>query len=960
MPAHYQTEALQLLKSELNGLGYVGNLLRENYEFADVLSEGAAVNEIRLAAFAQDPPSYRNAAFGVAIANGHSGPGLIQMHTALGAPQIFEVNNNSVSQWKVSSAGNPSLLNQLTLEELPQLFAQNKTAWDPQRILQAKSDSSLAVQLDFFDAGLLPLLEQEARTKLDNRLRNVVALAIGTYEKRAKFTPDLYPMLFRLIFRFIAAKLLADRRYPGDWNTEYPKVALQAVEDFYSAGGHSEPALEDRDTQEETWKWINQTCHFQNLSVDSLAYVYENTFVTQQTRKAYSTHSTPYAIAEYIVRNLPFENLHPSERKVFEPFSGHSIFLIAAMQRMRELLPPEMEPKDRHDYFIKMLSGIENDEFALEVGRLSLMLADYPNPDGWRLHRADAFASPLFPEELRHANIVLCNPPFEPFNKVEKTRYGDILSTTKAREALLRVLEDPPQLLGFVLPRVFMEGPRYRELRVKLGEIYNTFELLALPDRVFEHSDAETVVLLSAKGDITHKSLTVGQVLNSNLQEFYISKKASYQAQALVEEPAKEFVQRIWLTQLGEVWDTTREFRTLGTLAEIHRGIEYNRPIVKDIDQFVSSIARPDFVPGLHKVDDNIEPFIVTQTVYLDTSQELMRGSAYKYNWNAPKLIVNANPQSRGNWRITASIDRSGLVCYQNFHAIWPKTELSLEVIAAVLNGPVANAFISTRDSIRHVLIRTLRNIPIPDFSLEQEQALVSLVHQYTATCNQGLTNQLNEHEARSECRRLISAIDAEVLKAYGLPLEQERALLEWFKGSRRLGPFEFTEYFPQSFEPLIPWHQYVNETAIASAIATTMSEKTLLFNALQADFVAEPVEDGVDHEAERTLARALSGNTEGNVFDWLLEFCTDESQPEFASSVLRCLSSLEPPGTPIWRANLVRTALGKDDVEIREAAVQVVEHWGEDHLLDVLRGHRDEEIWLHRYVQGVIEDLRG
>ena len=93
-----QTDAntLQSLKRELNSLGYVGDLLQDNYEFADVLSEGNAVNQIALAAFAQYPPSYRNAAFGVAIANGISGAELIQTHRALGAPQIFEINKDVV------------------------------------------------------------------------------------------------------------------------------------------------------------------------------------------------------------------------------------------------------------------------------------------------------------------------------------------------------------------------------------------------------------------------------------------------------------------------------------------------------------------------------------------------------------------------------------------------------------------------------------------------------------------------------------------------------------------------------------------------------------------------------------------------------------------------------------------------------------------------------------------------
>ena len=79
-------DALQSLKRELNGLGYVGNLLQENYEFADILSENVRVSQIPLAAFAQDPPSYRNAAFGVAIANGTSGIELVRNHRALGGP----------------------------------------------------------------------------------------------------------------------------------------------------------------------------------------------------------------------------------------------------------------------------------------------------------------------------------------------------------------------------------------------------------------------------------------------------------------------------------------------------------------------------------------------------------------------------------------------------------------------------------------------------------------------------------------------------------------------------------------------------------------------------------------------------------------------------------------------------------------------------------------------------------
>ena len=380
------------------------------------------------------------------------------------------------------------------MNELPNLFAKHKDQWSPQQVIRAKSDEPVGIQLDFFDLGLLPLLDHEVRTKLDRLLRETVNLAIATFEKRARFTDQDYPPLFRLIFRLIAAKVLNDRRHPGNWVLDEPGSVIKAVEDFYFEDPEPKPVLEDYETQLAIWQRIKSTFHFQNLSVDSLAYVYENTLVTPKTRKSFGIHSTPPAIAEYLVRTLPFETLEMHERQVFEPFSGHSAFLVAAMQRMRELLPSDMSSDERHRYFVEMLSGIEVDPFAREVARLSLMLADYPNPDGWRLHSGDALASPLWEHELAEANIVLCNPPFGDFSQEERKGYGNLSSPRKPAEILYRVLQNPPKLLGFVLPRVFLMGRSYSELRSLLGSTYSSIEVLALPDRVFQHSNVEACV----------------------------------------------------------------------------------------------------------------------------------------------------------------------------------------------------------------------------------------------------------------------------------------------------------------------------------------------------------------------------------------------------------------------------------------------------------------------------------
>ncbi len=120
------------------------------------------------------------------------------------------------------------------------------------------------------------------------------------------------------------------------------------------------------------------------------------------------------------------------------------------------------------------------------------------------------------------------------------------------------------------------------------------------------------------------------------------------------------------------------------------------------------------------------------------------------------------------------------------------------------------------------------------------------------------------------------------------------------------------------------------------------------------------PIEDGMDHPTEEIIAEALQSAKDQQVLDWLRAFCTDASQPSFAASVLRCLGRHDSAGTVSWRVGLVRGGLAADDIEIRDAAVQAAESWGDSDLLDVLRPHSEPEPWLRQYISDVINDLAG
>src|SRR6266545_1872320 len=97
-------ELLTMARDGLRDIGYRDELLRSDYPFADVLDTTETERRIDLAAFAQEPPSYRNACFGVTIPQ-QNGPEAIQHYLALGAPQILALHptDSEIRLWRMAA-----------------------------------------------------------------------------------------------------------------------------------------------------------------------------------------------------------------------------------------------------------------------------------------------------------------------------------------------------------------------------------------------------------------------------------------------------------------------------------------------------------------------------------------------------------------------------------------------------------------------------------------------------------------------------------------------------------------------------------------------------------------------------------------------------------------------------------------------------------------------------------------
>lgn len=149
----------------------------------------------------------------------------------------------------------------------------------------------------------------------------------------------------------------------------------------------------------------------------------------------------------------------------------------------------------------------------------------------------------------------------------------------------------------------------------------------------------------------------------------------------------------------------------------------------------------------------------------------------------------------------------------------------------------------------------------------------------------------------------------------------------------------------------------YFWKTATKKSSFVESRQAQLLYK-LHAAFEADPFENGMDHPAEQIIKKALQFSENQQIFNWFEDFSLDIERPSFAASVLRCLGRQTNLGTYPWRAELVRRGLTVDNVEIRDAAVQAAESWGDQNLVSILKSHHESESWLREYISDVINDL--
>jgi len=243
--------------------------------------------------------------------------------------------------------------------------------------------------------------------------------------------------------------------------------------------------------------------------------------------------------------------------------------------------------RERHDWLKERLRGSEIDDFAREVARLSLTLADIPNPNGWYLDEGDLFAGSLMEDRIRGADIIVANPPFEPkaSNTKNALNGSDLSPISRAAEMLRRIARAarPRTLVGFVMPQTLLDSPKVTALRASLHRDFEWKEILRLPDKdVFKIADVESAVLIGRRlPTVTSQLPSIGttfrNIAENDVARFVKEGVATVEETRPLSEAGVEPNFSMLLPDLADVWDHLKVFSSLDRIADIGQRFSLNR-----------------------------------------------------------------------------------------------------------------------------------------------------------------------------------------------------------------------------------------------------------------------------------------------------------------------------------------------------------------------------------------------
>ena len=761
----------------------------------------------------------------------------------IGAPITFLCHQGHLLWWSQTDRSPYQIGEAIPVNRLEGFFREHTADFEPKTVYRAKTLGRFekSYQRSFVDLGLMPLVEKEAGQTIERLLLDCVAEARDSLGWPKDVDLKQGQWLVKSVFWLLGAKMLHDKDVEGFIRLNFGNVdeVFARVATHYGESAESLVSSQPkRHALEAVAQRIAHSADLRLATTEALAYVYENTLISDEVRSEFGTHSTPSYLVDYIVGRLEpwIREIGQEQRSVFEPACGHGAFLVAAIRLLTSLLPPKMaEPSARKRYLRDRVRGYDVDDFAVEIARLSLTLTDIPNPNGWLVKPADLFETELIEKAAKESTILLANPPFEDFKSPQRAAYARKFRQpqflNKTTEILHRALTSMPAggVFGVVIPQNLLHSRDAADFRQLLVRGFDFEEICLFPDKVFNFADQESAVLLGRKriaSNHAQQSLAYRRVREREIEAF--RRDTSTTSHVVVQQTRFRAVDQwdLRVPDLESVWVACSSLPKFHQFADIGNGFIHlgqKHPKLSEGTTLVSDRRFPGAVRGFVRFDSEIQTHGQPNERWVRIDPAVIFRPRSGTTTGVPQVLLNFAPVQRAPWCLKGLADEAGRAANSRFLTVRPQeSRISLNILWAICNSPFANAYSYTHSTKREILAGTLRKMPLPNLASADLSSLAGAVRTYfTAVAQHASLTLLRLHggdaleDETENLRTLHWRIDAEVLRLYALPVELERELLDFFTGWERVGvPFKQDRYFPEGFDEPISLADYLAITA--------------------------------------------------------------------------------------------------------------------------------------------------
>ena len=543
---------------------------------------------------------------------------------------------------------------------------------------------------------------------------------------------------------------------------------------------------------------------FSQVSLDMVGKFYASAFVTKELRDQYGIHYTKSLLAKTLLRRMPIEELPPDNRILADPTCGSGSLLMAGYERLANAAYLSIPQNERHQRLVGTIFGNDNDEFAVEIARMTLMLFHPPHKNNWKVTHLDAekenFGRKWTKEIKVTPTIIVANPPFG--GKGGSKSHPDVARTRNQpdRSALIlnHCLDILPEggLLGIILTETVLNQLLEKSTRNRIMQKCQILEQWDVSSEWFEKVNRPAMAWVIRK--VAPSSKTVYIRCLSEVPSLGKQVKSKGTIRIDVTNPPEHLVPTVFNDILSEMEMSSNR---IDDYYSVMNGLQ---PLKGKVTNEKTQKAHPwsggakrtnpysDFSDArngwLELIDANFDEKSLRKKLrkHLEQNEPMVmfranRKAPWKYKWSSVALInIPDNP-------------RKVVAPSESFDATFSKSESEIDkknytyALWAILNHPIASLWFHERQRGNKIPINNYRKkFPLPkDWNIENIQSLASIAKNLVTT-KRGEISELHDSEDLSKTEEMVKAIDDIIYQMYEVNEDERRRVEAWFGEEQR------------------------------------------------------------------------------------------------------------------------------------------------------------------------------